>query len=74
MYKKDDFPEEVQLKMATAFTLSFSVSLVETELLFPGERHQLLDLIKALEEMEVYFDLHRLCRNKTDPPFISPLL
>lgn len=69
--KDQGFPEELQLKMATAFALS-SVPLVEAELLFSREQPQLPELIKAPGGMEGCCDLHRLCRIKTNPPLISP--
>ena len=62
------FQKVLQLKLATEFTLSFSASLVETQLIFPIGAASRLRSHKGWRRMEVDSDLHRLCGRKTNHP------
>ena len=62
------FQKALQLKWATEFTLSFSASLVETQLIFPIGAASRLRSHKGWRRMEVDSDLHRLCGRKTNHP------
>ena len=62
------FQKALQLKWATEFALSFSASLVETQLILPMGAAPHSGSHKGWRWMEVNSDLHRLCGRKTNHP------